>query len=71
MSSLLKRKHLLSLAVSLGFVLNCVTASAQQFTEPEHCILETIKTAHIPDSLRMIHYNCVRQYIKSVEKKYR
>lgn len=42
------------------------TSPASRPIQPEHCVLDTLKTAPA-GAEAMVRYNCVRQYSKAVE----
>jgi hypothetical protein len=56
------------IAAVVALVLLSGPASAQQVIEPEACILDTLKGSGAKDAAAMVRYNCVRQYIKAVQK---
>jgi hypothetical protein len=56
------------LSASLTIVAVPTISMSEGVLEPEACILDTLKSTPSKDSNMMIRWNCIRRYIKAVEK---
>jgi hypothetical protein len=56
------------LAALIAVFISYGPANAQKAVEPEACILDTLKGSGAREAVAMVRINCVRQYIKAVQK---